>query len=115
MTQDVPPETPLAGYATVWEFRVRSERREEFERHYGLQGSWVDLFRQAAGYLGTELLRDRADPLRYLTIDRWTGADAYRAFRTEFARPYAILDAACEGLTTQEIAIGEYDLGSAPP
>ncbi len=108
------PGAPVAGYVTVWEFRVHSDRREEFERHYGPQGSWVGLFRQAAGYLGTELLHDRSDPLRYLTIDRWTGPDAYRAFRTEFARPYAILDAACEGLTSHETALGEYGLGPAP-
>ena len=104
-----------AGYATVWEFRVRSERREEFERHYGPEGSWFVLFRQAPGYLGTELLHDRSEPLRYLTIDRWASAEAYRAFRAEFARDYATLDAACEGLTTHEAALGEYDLGSAPP
>jgi len=104
----------MGGYATVWEFRVRGERREEFERHYGPQGTWVGLFRQAAGYVGTELLRDRSDPLRYLTIDRWTGPEAYRAFRAEFEQPYAILDQACEGLTTHEAALGEYDDASAP-
>lgn len=102
------------AYATVWEFRVRSDRREEFERHYGPQGSWVRLFRQAAGYLGTELLHDRSDPLRYLTIDRWTGCDAYRAFRAGFAAPYQALDLACEGLTTHEAALGEYELRDAP-
>jgi len=99
----------MAGYVTIWEFRVRGDRREEFERHYGPQGSWVALFRQAAGYVGTELLHDRSDPLRYLTIDRWTDADAYRAFRAGFAGPYAVLDQACEGLTTHEAAIGEFE------
>ena len=107
-------EVPVAGYVTVWEFRVRSERREEFERYYGPRGSWAALFRQAAGYVGTELLHDRSDPLRYLTIDRWTGAGAYRAFRADFARPYAILDEACAELTTHEAALGEYDEASTP-
>lgn len=77
----------MAGYATIWEFRVHGERREEFERHNGPQSGWVELFRQAAGFVGTELLHDRSDPLRYVTIDRWTSADAYRAFRGEFADP----------------------------
>lgn len=105
----------MSGYATVWEFRVRADRREEFERHYGPQGTWAGLFRQAAGYVGTELLHDRSDPLRYLTVDRWTGIEAYRAFRAEFAGPYAALDRACEGMTTHEAALGEYDEASAPP
>ena len=101
-------------YATVWEFRVRNDDRAEFERHYGPQGTWVGLFRQAAGYVGTELLRDRSDPLRYLTIDRWTGPEAYRAFRAEFAERYAVLDRVCEGFTTHEAALGEYDLALPP-
>lgn len=104
----------MAGFTTVWEFRVRGERREEFERHYGPEGSWALLFRQAEGYVGTELLKDRSDALRYLTIDRWASAAAYRAFRAEFARPYATLDERCAGLTTHEAALGEYDLASAP-
>jgi hypothetical protein len=40
----------MAGYATVWEFRVRADRRAEFERHYGPDGSWVALFRRGDGY-----------------------------------------------------------------
>ena len=105
----------MAGFATVWELRIRSERRAEFERHYGPQGTWAGLFRQAAGYVGTELLHDRSDLLRYLTIDRWTSPEAYRAFRAEFARPYAALDEACAELTTHEAALGEYEFGTTPP
>lgn len=115
MPRDVRPGARVAGYVTVWEFRVRSERRPEFERLYGPQGSWVGLFRQAAGFVGTELLHDRSDPLRYLTIDRWTSPEAYRAFRDEFARPYAALDEACADLTTHETALGEYESGTTPP
>ena len=104
----------MAGFVTVWEFRVRGDRREEFERHYGAGGSWAQLFRQADGYDGTELLRDRSDQLRYLTIDRWASAEAYRAFRADFARPYTALDERCAGLTTHEAALGEYDAAGAP-
>ena len=99
----------MAGYATVWEFRVRTDRREEFERDYGPQGSWARLFRQAKGYIGTELLRDRSEPLRYLTIDRWASLEAYHAFHAEFAQAYAALDERCAELTTHEAALGEYD------
>ena len=99
----------MGGYATVWEFRIRGERRAEFERHYGPDGTWVALFQQAVGYVGTQLLRDRSEPLRYLTIDRWKSSEAYRAFRERFAEPYASLDRSCEDLTTRETALGEYD------
>ena len=99
----------MAGFTTIWEFRVHPEALAPFELRYGPDGVWARLFRQAEGYLGTELLHDRHDPLRYLTIDRWQDPDAYRAFRARFAEPYESLDRECEGLTTHEVALGEYD------
>jgi heme-degrading monooxygenase HmoA len=97
-----------AGYATLWEFSVVPARQAEFESHYGPEGRWAALFRQAPGYLGTELLRDRMDPLRYVTIDRWSSADAWRDFRRRFAAEYERLDREFEGLTTREAPLGEY-------
>ena len=99
----------MGGYVTVWEFCVHADRRAEFEGRYGPEGAWAALFRHADGYLGTWLLHDRHDVLRYLTIDRWTTADAYRSFHARFAEQYASLDRECEGLTAHETALGEYD------
>ena len=98
-----------AGYATLWEFLVRPGSEAEFERLYAPEGGWAALFRQAPGYLGTQLLRDHGNRLRYVTIDRWTDIEAYRTFRTRFAEAYAALDRRCEGLTTDEAPLGEYD------
>jgi heme-degrading monooxygenase HmoA len=96
-------------YAYLWEFRVRPERRTEFEGRYGPTGSWVALFRRAPGYLETLLLQDRADEVRYITIDRWQSVEAYRAFRARFAEDYEALDRECEGLTTHEAPLGEFN------
>lgn len=100
----------MAGgeFVTVWEFRVAPERQAEFESHYGAEGSWARLFRRADGYLGSELLRDRADPHRYVTIDRWSDAEAWRAFRSRFAAEYERLDREFESLTTRETPLGEF-------
>ena len=97
-----------APYACVWEFTVKAAHVEEFQRLYGPDGPWVVLFRQAAGYVDTLLLRDRTDPHRFLTIDRWKSADAHAAFRAACAAEYAQLDARCEELTVHESALGEY-------
>ena len=97
-----------AGYTHLWEFVVQPSRQAEFERHYAPDGSWVALFRQAPGYLGTQLLQDRSNCLRYLTVDRWTGIKAYREFRARFAEQYEPLDRQCEGLTIHEAPLGEY-------
>jgi heme-degrading monooxygenase HmoA len=97
-----------AAYATLWEFMVAAGRQPEFEAHYGPEGSWARLFRRADGYLGSELLRDRADPLHYLTIDRWRTRDAWLAFRREHAAEYERLDREFAALTTREGALGEF-------
>jgi len=97
-----------AGYTYLWEFSVEPERLEEFQREYGPSGAWVALFRRAPGYLDSRLLRDRADPRRFITIDRWTSAEAYRSFHSAFAREYAALDARCAHLSARETSLGEF-------
>ena len=95
-------------FATLWEFSVPPARRAEFEAQYGPAGRWTALFRQAPGYLGTELLRNRMDPQRYVTIDRWASAEAFRDFRRRFSAEYERLDRELEGLATRESPLGEY-------
>ncbi len=41
----------------VWEFVARSDRVQDFERHYASSGPWAELFGRNPGYRGTVLLR----------------------------------------------------------
>jgi heme-degrading monooxygenase HmoA len=74
--------------ALVFSYEVRDAT--EFERVYGPDGDWARFFRQGAGYIGTELLRDAEVPGRYLVVDRWETAAAYNDFvqahRDEYMR-----------------------------
>lgn len=97
------------GYAYVWEYLVRPEHVTEFEAAYGRSGDWARLFRQAAGYLGTELHRDRADPRRFLTIDYWQTFSDWKRLRAEFGDEFEALDRRCEKLTDHELEIGRFD------
>ena len=97
-----------AGFEALWEFSIRESKRAEFESCYGPAGDWAQLFNQAPGFIGTELLRDRADSLRYVTIDRWASIEDWRAFRARFADQYERLDRASETLTVREAPLGEY-------
>jgi heme-degrading monooxygenase HmoA len=97
------------GQAILWEFEVREPRRNEFESHYGPDGSWARLFRVAPGYGATELLNDRDYPLRYVTIDHWSSRAQWLEFRRRHAAEYEALDRQCDGLTTRETPLGEYD------
>ncbi|HTR25484.1 MAG TPA: antibiotic biosynthesis monooxygenase [Terriglobales bacterium] len=96
-------------YCAVWEFQVKPQAVAEFERVYGPDGLWAQLFRRSSAYLGTELLRDAGHSGRYLTIDRWTTRDSLRQFKQEFAAEYATLDQQCERLTEVEKLIGDFE------
>ena len=100
----------VAGpYVYIWEFIVSAEHAGAFERCYGPSGDWVQLFRRAAGYLRTELHRDRSQPLRFITIDHWESKEAWEAFRATFTEEFEALDDTCGAWTTHEAEIGRFE------
>jgi len=64
--------------AIVFSYDVRDP--DEFEHAYGLEGEWASFFKDARGFIGTELLRDREQAGRYLVIDRWESRETYNDF-----------------------------------
>jgi heme-degrading monooxygenase HmoA len=72
--------------ALVFSYEVRDT--EHFESVYGPEGDWATFFKDARGYIGTELLRDLEQPGRYLVVDRWESAEAYNAFANEHREEY---------------------------
>ena len=95
-------------FVRIWKFRVRPERREEFEAAYGPIGPWTQLFERVAGYCGTELLTDPAEPNTYFTLDWWESAEAWAAFLRAWGEDYAALDRRSEPLTSSELEIGDF-------
>ena len=89
-------------YAIVWEFLPAPGREREFEAAYAPTGPWVELFRRAAGYVGSELIPPHEAGGWYRTIDRWESREAFEAFRRAFGPEYGALDGACERLTLEE-------------
>jgi quinol monooxygenase YgiN len=89
-------------FQILWQFETAPDDSARFVDVYGPAGPWVAFFRQAPGYLGTDLFSSTASPLRFLTLDRWDSRAAYEAFRRERSTEYSAIDAACEGLTTGE-------------
>lgn len=94
----------------IWEFRVRPGKEAEFENHYSDQGTWAKFFRQDPGYHGTQLVRDAADPHRYVTIDAWDDESAYGAFRVTYREQYNAIDKQMEALTESEKRIGVFQV-----
>ena len=95
-------------FVVVWQFEIAEDKIAGFEAAYGPEGSWAKLFRASPNYQGTELLRDAYISGYYLTIDRWTSEEAFRAFRKEHDRDYEELDRACDALTSRETRVGAY-------
>ena len=97
------------GYVIVWQFQVRPGKEKQFETDYGPSGGWAQLFRQAEGYLGTELNRDWKNPRRYLTLDFWESRQTYERFREQHREEYEALDLRYEQMTETEKEIGAFE------
>ena len=80
-----------------------------FEKAYGQEGSWVQLFRLDPRYRGTRLLRDVARERMYVTMDMWESREAYEEFREGYADRYAAIDVTCEPLTVKELCLGNVE------
>ena len=90
----------------VWEFVVKEEARGQFELAYGPGGAWSKLFAGWPGFRGTALLRDTANPRRYLAIDLWDSGAQREQMLAERRAEYSVLDAALGGWTESKTEVG---------
>jgi heme-degrading monooxygenase HmoA len=99
-------------YWVVWSFDVKPEHVKAFERAYGPEGEWAELFRRAPGYVGTELRRETDRRAHYLTIDRWNTRADYDRFKEAFSQQYQMLDVRCSKMTEAEKKVGDFEMKS---
>jgi GNAT superfamily N-acetyltransferase/heme-degrading monooxygenase HmoA len=97
----------------VWEFTPRPDREAAFRDAYGPVGVWGNLFREAPGFLGVDLLESVTASGRYLTLDRWQDSTSWEAFLHGRQRRYLELDGECRVLVAHERELGT--LRSATP
>jgi heme-degrading monooxygenase HmoA len=95
-------------YVLIWEYQVKPDCMAEFEKVYGENGTWVELFKNGNGYLGTELFHDSSDRYHYITIDRWVSSEAYNSFHAKWQDEYKVLDERCKDLTDSESFLGTF-------
>jgi heme-degrading monooxygenase HmoA len=99
-------------YWVVWSFDVKVEQVKAFERFYGPNGEWEQLFRRAPGYVDTELRRETDRRGHYLTIDRWQTRADYERFKEAFSTQYEMLDVRCARMTEAENKVGDFEMRS---
>ena len=93
----------------VWEYMVRKGKVADFEKLYGEDGAWVELFRQSPAYVSSVLLRDSKEAQRYLIADRWETEKDFESFKQEHAARYDELDALGTKLHRAEHLIGRFE------
>jgi ribosomal-protein-alanine acetyltransferase len=98
------------AFVVIWEFHSRPAKRGAFEKVYGSEGDWAKFFCRDHAYIRTELIRDRASPGRYLTLDYWMSRAAYLSFKKENKAKYAAMDKKCESMTIREKLVGEFEM-----
>ena len=86
----------------VWEYDVQDSAAADFERVYGADGAWAQLFSSSEGFEGTELFVSVSNPGRYLTVDRFRDRASWLRFQAEHREAYLALDAVSEELTLSE-------------
>ena len=101
----------MTEYVIVWEFRINPQTEAEFVRHYGPDGSWAQFFRRSKSYIRTELTRDVADHLRFVTLDYWQSQSEFKMFRDANLAEYERLDKEFESLTAKETRLGSFWIG----
>ena len=96
-------------FVYIWEYIVREEYLAEFQKIYGPEGDWVRLFKNAKGYIGTDLHQDISNSTRFISVDCWNTREDRDYFRKEYSREFELLDKHCERFTQSENLIGEFD------
>jgi heme-degrading monooxygenase HmoA len=93
----------------VWEYDVPESAAADFERVYGAEGAWAQLFSSSDGFEGTELFASVSTSGRYLTVDRFRDRESWQRFQAEHRAAYLALDAETQGLTLAERELAATD------
>ena len=97
-------------FVYIWEYIVKKEYLNDFKNNYGSSGSWVTFFKKSEYYVKTELLIDKQNSLKFMTIDYWKSKEKYLEFININKSEYDILDQDCNNYTSKEVRIGEFYL-----
>jgi len=97
-------------FVALWEYEVKPGNVERFEKAYGPDGDWVQLFRSDTHYYQTRLVQDSLRRGVYLTMDFWESREAYEDFMAGHRKEYEAIDAVGEELTVKERRIGWFEM-----
>lgn len=96
-------------FVRIWQYDVAEGREGDFKRIYAADGDWATLFAVSDGYLGTELYRCIGTSGRYITVDRFSSAEAWHRLLDEQGPRYVEIDRLAEATTSRELELAAVD------
>lgn len=100
--------------AVVWQFTIKENKGEEFERFYGADGEWTRISRRSRSFLGSSFLRDLAVPSRYLLVEYWSEMLVYEKHVTDFTREMKMLEERRDAFTHTVESLGVFTALDVP-
>ena len=100
-------------FVILWHFEVKPGNDAGFQKAYGPDGDWAQLFRRDAHFRGTQLLHDSSQDHCYFTLDFWLSEIAYRAFLAAHRSAYDQLDTTFAELTLRERHVLSFEIAPA--
>src|ERR1035438_376523 len=102
-------------FLILWEFEVKRGDESRFEKVYGPQGPWVQLFQGDSHFRQTQLLKDPSRSRIYFTLDFWDSEQDYEHFKHSKQTEYDTLDRRSADFTIRERNLGYFlQLGPEP-
>jgi len=95
-------------YSVIWKYKVKGGSEQRFEKEYGAEGTWNELFRLSQYYIGSYLYKSEEELDVYLLIDSWTDKKSYEDFKRAFADIYIKLSKRFSDLYESEVRIGAF-------
>src|SRR5258708_27836390 len=99
----------------AWVIEAQPDRLLEFQKAYGVNGDWVQLFRRAEGYIETALMRDTENANRFLIIFLWRDLSNFDSFNRRYQAAYNELDHPCDEITVLYTQVGTFHSSTCPP
>ena len=96
-------------YMYIWSYKINPSYVDEFEKEYGANGKWSQLFQKSPHYHETILLKNSDHPHSYRTIDIWDNFDACNDFKLDNKQEFDEIDKYCERFTHKEQFEGNFE------
>jgi hypothetical protein len=100
--------------AVVWQFYVKSDRQNDFERFYGADGEWTMISRKSRYFLGSSFLREFNPEPRYLLIEYWSEMLPYERHRVDLTDEIDELERARSEFVVSSTPIGVFNALDVP-